>query len=281
MLQGTFSQRHAMIVDQENEDVYIPLNNLNSDLAEHDVTQSSKFPVGQLEICNSILSEEAVMAFEYGLSLASPNTLPIWEAQFGDFFNGAQIILDTLVSSGEGKWLLPSSLTLLLPHGLDGAGPEHSSARLERFLQMSNSSETQVDSDNVNWSVTFPSTPGQYFHLLRRQMMRPYRKPLVVMAPKMLLRHPRCVSSLMEMCTPGQCFEPVLDDSTLSDNQTKTIVFCTGKHYYTLDKERQDRIAQGTLKPNSVALIRLEELVPFPSHDLVRILKKYTNAKSE
>lgn len=155
---ATFSHRHAMLVDQVSNEVYIPLNDLGID------------DQGHLEMANSPLSEEAVLAFEYGLSVGHPNNLIIWEAQFGDFFNGAQIILDTYISSGESKWGLQSGLTMLLPHGMDGAGPEHSSCRMERFLQMCDSREDKVDGDDVNWHIVNPSTSAQYFHLLRRQV---------------------------------------------------------------------------------------------------------------
>ncbi|KAK3525691.1 hypothetical protein QTP70_005847 [Hemibagrus guttatus] len=173
---GTFSQRHAMVVCQESNDMYIPLNHI-------DPQQK-----GQLEVCNSALSEEAVLGFEYGMSIEQPKLLPIWEAQFGDFFNGAQIIFDTFISGGEAKWLLQSGMVILLPHGYDGAGPEHSSCRVERFLQMCDSMEEGIDGDVVNMAVVNPTTPAQYFHLLRRQMIRNFRKPLIVASPKTLLR---------------------------------------------------------------------------------------------
>ena len=189
-----------MLVDQDTNEIYIPFNDMEGGLG------------GRLEIANSILSEEAVMAFEYGMSVEHPNNLIIWEAQFGDFFNGAQIILDTFVSSGESKWGLQSGLVMLLPHGMDGAGPEHSSCRLERFLQMTDSSETRGDGDNVNWEVVHPTTSAQYFHLLRRQQVRNYRKPLVVVAPKTLLRLPAAASSIEDLA-PGQHFKQILPDS--------------------------------------------------------------------
>ncbi|XP_054377623.1 2-oxoadipate dehydrogenase complex component E1 isoform X5 [Pongo abelii] len=175
---GTFSQRHAMVVCQETDDTYIPLNHM-------DPNQK-----GFLEVSNSPLSEEAVLGFEYGMSIESPKLLPLWEAQFGDFFNGAQIIFDTFISGGEAKWLLQSGIVTLLPHGHDGAGPDHSSCRIERFLQMCDSAEEGVDGDTVNMFVVHPTTPAQYFHLLRRQMVRNFRKPLIVASPKMLLRLP-------------------------------------------------------------------------------------------
>ncbi|XP_046919167.2 2-oxoadipate dehydrogenase complex component E1 [Dermatophagoides farinae] len=291
---GTFSQRHCMIVDQSTNDVHVPLNDLANE--HQDYLPWKNDNIGQLEVCNSILSEEAVMAYEYGLSLTTSNVLAIWEAQFGDFFNGAQTIIDTLVSSGEGKWLLQSSLTLLLPNGYDGAGPEHTSARLERFLQISNSSETEIDSDNVNWSIIYPTTPAQYFHSLRRQMIRPYRKPLVVMGPKMLLRHPRCQSNIEDLSMERSHFAPVLDDpvhympthcfqidpidmkNTVSN--VKSIIFCSGKHYYTLEKQRQHLFGDDQSKLSSIAIVRIEELCPFPAAELVAILKRYPNAKN-
>ncbi|UXI21986.1 hypothetical protein NH340_JMT07929 [Sarcoptes scabiei] len=290
---GTFSQRHCMIVDQKTNDIHIPLNELENTNILDDSSRSKT--IGKLEVCNSILSEEAVLAYEYGLSLSTPNVLSLWEAQFGDFFNGAQTIIDTLISSGEAKWLLQSSLTMLLPNGYDGAGPEHTSARLERFLQQSNSSEIEIDSDDINWSVCYPTTPAQYFHLIRRQMLRKYRKPLIVMSPKILLRNPRCVSNLNDLSVPGSHFRSVLDDERfyLSKSYRKqidpiefdrpieavrTIVFCSGKHYYTLEKELLERF-----DPNNsqrIALIRLEELCPFPVEDILAILKRYPKAKS-
>ncbi|KAI2802200.1 putative 2-oxoglutarate dehydrogenase E1 component DHKTD1, mitochondrial [Blomia tropicalis] len=266
---GTFSQRHAMVVDQTSEDIFVPLNSLRD--------QPNYGQAGSIELGNSILSEEAVLAYEYGLSIANGKCLPIWEAQFGDFFNCAQSIVDTLISSGDAKWRLQSALTLLLPHGYDGAGPEHTSARLERFLQNSDSYQTKIDSDCVNWSVSYPTTPAQYFHLLRRQMIRPYRRPLIVMAPKMLLRHPKAVSRLSDLSDQSDCpkhFQPVLDDPIHIGggklDSIRSVIFCSGKHYYTLEQERERRSLI-----QSVALIRLEQLVPFPVEDIVRVLKRY------
>ncbi|KAG8576947.1 hypothetical protein GDO81_010025 [Engystomops pustulosus] len=197
---GTFSQRHAMLVCQETNDTFIPLNH---------ITPEQK---GFLEVSNSALSEEAVLGFEYGMSIESPKLLPIWEAQFGDFFNGAQIIFDTFISGGEAKWLLQSGIVILLPHGYDGAGPEHSSCRIERFLQLCDATEEGVDGDTVNMFIVNPTTPAQYFHLLRRQMIRNFRKPLIVASPKMLLRYPAAVSSFEDMA-PGSTFKPVLGDA--------------------------------------------------------------------
>jgi probable 2-oxoglutarate dehydrogenase E1 component DHKTD1 len=213
------------------------------------------------------------MGFEYGFSLDNPRNLVIWEAQFGDFFNGAQIIIDTYISSGETKWMHQSGLVLLMPHGFDGAGPEHSSCRIERFLQMSSSKEDAVDSDNINYFVCHPTTPANYFHMLRRQMILPFRKPLIVASPKSLLRLPECVSSLSEF-DDGTQFEPVFNDSRVqSKDAVKRLIFVFGKHFYALDAERQSR------NINDVALIRIEELSPFPAAHLRELIKQYKNAK--
>uniref|UniRef100_A0AAX7VBI9 2-oxoadipate dehydrogenase complex component E1 n=1 Tax=Astatotilapia calliptera TaxID=8154 RepID=A0AAX7VBI9_ASTCA len=253
---GTFSQRHAMVVCQDTNDMYIPLNHISPE------------QTGFLEVCNSPLSEEAVLGFEYGMSIAQPKLLPIWEAQFGDFFNGAQIVFDTFISGGEAKWLLQCGMVILLPHGYDGAGPEHSSCRMERFLQMCDSKEEGVDGDTVNMSVVNPTTSAQYFHLLRRQMVRNFRKPLVVVGPKTLLRFSGAVSSLTEMA-PGTSFRPVLGDTSVSK-----VVLCSGKHYYALLKQRETSAAN-----QNTALIRVEELCPFPLDALQQELKKYPKAK--
>uniref|UniRef100_A0A8C7ULQ6 2-oxoadipate dehydrogenase complex component E1 n=1 Tax=Oncorhynchus mykiss TaxID=8022 RepID=A0A8C7ULQ6_ONCMY len=239
---GTFSQRHAMIVCQDTDDMYIPLNHIDPEQK------------GFMEVCNSALSEEAVLGFEYGMAIAQPKLLPIWEAQFGDFFNGAQIIFDTFLSGGEAKWLLQCGMVILLPHGYDGAGPEHSSCRMERFLQLCDSKEEGVDGDNVNMGVVNPTTPAQYFHLLRRQMIRNFRKPLIVAGPKTLLRFSGATSSLADMA-PGTSFKPVIGDTSV----TPRVVLCSGKHYYALLKQRDASAATQT-----TALIRLEELCPFP-----------------
>ncbi|XP_048013795.1 probable 2-oxoglutarate dehydrogenase E1 component DHKTD1, mitochondrial [Megalobrama amblycephala] len=259
---GTFSQRHAMVVCQETNDMYIPLNHISSEQK------------GYLEVCNSALSEEAVLGFEYGMSIAQPKLLPIWEAQFGDFFNGAQIIFDTFLSGGEAKWLLQSGLVILLPHGYDGAGPEHSSCRIERFLQLCDSKEEGVDGDTVNMAVVNPTLPAQYFHLLRRQMIRNFRKPLIVASPKTLLRFSGAVSSLADM-GPGTSFKPVIGDASVNPASVKRVLFCSGKHYFALLKHRE------TLPEaeKNTALIRVEELCPFPMEALQQELNKYTNAK--
>lgn len=203
-----------------------------------------------------------MLGFEYGMSLASPNNLNIWEAQFGDFFNGAQVIIDTYINSGEQKWLRQSGLVMLLPHGYDGAGPEHSSCRMERFLQLSDEPFTVAPGHlpNSNWHVINPTTPAQYFHALRRQMKRPFRKPLIVVAPKTLLKLAPAVSSLTEM-SPGYSFEPLLAE--LIGPQTRRVVFMSGKLYYDLVKERQERQLD-----DIVSIVRLEELCPFPATEL-------------
>uniref|UniRef100_A0A8C1Y6F2 2-oxoadipate dehydrogenase complex component E1 n=1 Tax=Cyprinus carpio TaxID=7962 RepID=A0A8C1Y6F2_CYPCA len=226
------------------------------------------------KVCNSALSEEAVLGFEYGMSIAQPGLLPIWEAQFGDFFNGAQIIFDTFLSGGEAKWLLQSGLVILLPHGYDGAGPEHSSCRIERFLQLCDSKEEGVDGDTVNMGVVNPTLPAQYYHLLRRQMIRNFRKPLIVASPKTLLRFSGAVSSLADL-GPGTSFKPVIGDTSVNPTSVQGILFCSGKHYYALLKHRE------TLPEaeKSTALIKVEELCPFPTEALQQELNKYTNAK--
>ncbi|XP_060770497.1 2-oxoadipate dehydrogenase complex component E1-like isoform X2 [Neoarius graeffei] len=259
---GTFSQRHAMVVCQESNDMYIPLNHIDPQQKGH------------LEVCNSALSEEAVLGFEYGMSIEQPKLLPIWEAQFGDFFNGAQIIFDTFITGGEAKWLLQSGMVILLPHGYDGAGPEHSSCRIERFLQLCDSKEEGIDGDVVNLAMVNPTTPAQYFHLLRRQMIRNFRKPLIVASPKTLLRFSGAVSSLEEM-GPGTSFKPVIGDTSVNPESVQRVLLCSGKHYYALLKQRE------TLPEacKNTALIRVEELCPFPTDALQQELRKYTNAK--
>jgi len=259
-VRGTFSQRHSAFVDQETEERHFPLNHVKDGQAE-------------IEVIDSMLSEEAVLGFEYGYSLAEPNTLVIWEAQFGDFVNGAQVIIDQFISSGERKWLRMSGLTMLLPHGYEGQGPEHSSARLERFLQ-------QCAEDNLQ--VANCTTPANYFHILRRQIHRNFRKPLVLMTPKSLLRHKRCVSTLEEM-GPGSSFHRVLwDDAerhpgssvTLKgDEEIKRVIVCSGKVYYDLFEEREKR---GT---EDIVILRLEQFYPFPTKSLLTEIQRYKNAE--
>ncbi|KAI5886780.1 2-oxoglutarate dehydrogenase, E1 component [Schizophyllum commune H4-8] len=263
---GTFSQRHAMLVDQQTERTVVPLN----DWAEKGDT--GKKGSGRLELANSSLSEMAVLGFEYGASWERPTLLPIWEAQFGDFFNGAQVIIDTFISSAETKWLRQSGIVLLLPHGLDGAGPEHSSSRIERMLQLTNDPfASQSTEPNVNMHVTFPTTPAQYFHLLRRQMARNFRKPLIVAGPKGLLRLPAAGSSLADMA-PGTTFQPVLDDPAISDpSKVDRVLLVSGKLYYELAKARD-------ASSPTTAIVRLEELAPFPFARLRSVLERYANA---
>jgi probable 2-oxoglutarate dehydrogenase E1 component DHKTD1 len=257
---GTFSHRHVMLVDQKTNEMYIPLNSLIDGQRAY------------LEVANSILSEEAVLAFEYGMSIENPYNLVIWEAQFGDFFNGAQIPIDTYIASGETKWMMCSGLTMLLPHGYDGAGPEHSSCRLERFLQLSDSNESKPDGDDVNINIANPTTPAQYFHLLRKQVIQNYRKPLILVTPKTLLRSPEATSSLIDM-GPQTTFMPVIGDHVKADGNIQRVIFVSGKHYYTLDKKRK------ALDAKDVALVRLEGLSPFPTLSLQQEVAKYRNAK--
>jgi 2-oxoglutarate dehydrogenase E1 component len=249
---GTFSQRHAVLVDQESEDKYVPLDNIQSGQAH-------------FEIIDSPLSEASVLGFEYGYSLAEPRTLVIWEAQFGDFVNGAQVIIDQFLSSGEAKWLRMSGVTLLLPHGYEGQGPEHSSARLERWLQLSAEDNMQV----VNCT-----TPANYFHALRRQIHRKFRKPLIVMTPKSLLRHKRATSALAEM-GPGTSFHRVLWDldSFEKNGQVRRMVLCSGKVYYDLLETKAER------KADAVELIRVEQLYPFPGKALKEALARHPKAE--
>ncbi|XP_049533346.1 probable 2-oxoglutarate dehydrogenase E1 component DHKTD1 homolog, mitochondrial [Anopheles darlingi] len=260
---GTFAHRHAMLVDQRTNEIYIPLNDLTGGGPGS----------GQLELANSILSEEAVLGFEYGMAIDNPSTLVLWEAQFGDFFNGAQIIIDTFLVSGETKWMVCNGLVMLLPHGYDGAASEHSSCRLERFLQMTDSGEAHPDGDDVNLQIVNPSTPAQYYHVLRRQLIRNFRKPLVVVAPKTLLRLSDCVSTHVDFA-PGTYFRSVLPDELVQEpKRIRRVVLCSGKHYYTLNQERKSR------QLTDVALVRLESLCPFPVQALQDELARYTNAR--
>ncbi|KAL4072369.1 thiamine diphosphate-binding protein [Scleroderma yunnanense] len=260
---GTFSHRHAMLVDQKTEGVVVPLNH------------ALRGAVGKLELANSSLSEMAVLGFEYGASWERPDLLPIWEAQFGDFFNGAQVIIDTFISSAETKWAKQSGIVLLLPHGLDGAGPEHSSCRIERMLQLTNDSFDPRRNTNINMHIVFPTTPAQYFHLLRRQMKRNYRKPLVVAAPKGLLRLAAASSTLADML-PGTKFQPVLPDTLLHTTDVNRVVLMTGKLYYDLVKERAARQLE-----SRVAIVRIEELAPFPFAELTDALRPYTGSTKD
>jgi len=257
---GTFSQRHSVLYDQKDETRYIPLNNLSAAQANY-------------EVINSMLSEEAVLGFEYGYSLAEPKALTLWEAQFGDFANGAQVVFDQFISSGERKWLRMSGLVCLLPHGYEGQGPEHSSARLERFLQL-------CAEDNMQ--VVYPTTPANYFHSLRRQLKRDFRKPLIVMTPKSLLRHKRAVSTLAEMSGESSFHRLLWDDAQYlggqaiklaKDSKIRRVVLCSGKVYYDLHEEREKRGI------NDIYLLRVEQLYPFPAKALITELSRFRNAE--
>ncbi|MDA9918319.1 2-oxoglutarate dehydrogenase E1 component [Erythrobacter sp.] len=246
---GTFSQRHAVWVDQTTEDKYVPLSTL---------------PHGHFEVHDSTLSEYGVLGFEYGFAMADPKTLVLWEAQFGDFANGAQIMIDQYIAAGEAKWLRANGLVLLLPHGYEGQGPEHSSARLERFLQL-------CANDNIQ--VCNITTPANYFHVLRRQMLRSFRKPLVIMTPKSLLRHPLAKSSRAEFEGERQ-FKRIKSDMTeIADEDVKRVVLCSGKVYYDLYEKRE---AEGL---KDVSIVRIEQLYPFPGGPLAVRLKRMSNLK--
>ena len=256
---GTFSQRHSALINQDTEERYYPLNHIRAGQAEY-------------EVIDSMLSEYAVLGFEYGYSLAEPNALTLWEAQFGDFANGAQIMFDQFISSGESKWLRMSGLVCLMPHGYEGQGPEHSSARLERFLTMCGGD---------NWIVANCTTPANYFHILRRQLHRSYRKPLMLMTPKSLLRHKMAVSKAEEFTT-GSSFHRVLwddaqqgnsDTKLVADDKIKRVVMCSGKVYYDLLEERD---ARGI---DDVYLMRFEQFYPFPAQSAVKELERFKNAE--
>jgi 2-oxoglutarate dehydrogenase E1 component len=256
---GTFSQRHSVLIDQESETRYTPLNNIREGQ-------------GRYEVINSMLSEEAVLGFEYGYSLSEPNALTCWEAQFGDFANGAQVVFDQFISSGERKWLRMSGLVCLLPHGYEGQGPEHSSARLERFLQL-------CAEDNIQ--VANCTTPANYFHILRRQIKREFRKPLILMTPKSLLRHKRCVSDLADFAA-GSSFHRILkDDAELgrampklkADGKIRRVVLCSGKVYFDLLEEREKRGI------DDVYLLRVEQLYPFPLKSVAQELARFKKAE--
>jgi 2-oxoglutarate dehydrogenase E1 component len=249
---GTFSQRHSVLVDQVDEHRYVPLSNLSPDQA-------------YFEVHDSMLSEAAVLGFEYGYSLAEPNSLVLWEAQFGDFANGAQVIIDQFITTAESKWLRMSGLVMLLPHGFEGQGPEHSSARLERYLQL-------CGDDNMQ--VCNCTTPANYFHVLRRQLHRNFRKPLVLMTPKSLLRHKQAVSSLAEM-GPGSTFHRVMYDNEklCADKNVKRVVLCSGKIYYDLFDERAKR------GDKNIFFLRAEQLYPFPDEAMMTELGRFKHVK--
>jgi len=250
---GTFSHRHSVLHSQVDKSIYEPLNNISKDQAF-------------FEVADSNLSEYGVLGFEYGYSLVNPNHLVIWEAQFGDFCNGAQIMFDQFISSAETKWLRMSGLVCLLPNAMEGQGPEHSSARIERFLQL-------CAEDNMQ--VVYPTTPASIFHLLRRQVLRTFRKPLIVMSPKSLLRHKLAVSSLSEL-DANTSFVPVIDeiDTDVKANNVKKVIFCAGKVYYDLLEERREK------KIKDIAIIRLEQLYPFEKGLVTTIVSKYAKASS-
>jgi 2-oxoglutarate dehydrogenase E1 component len=258
---GTFSQRHSALIDQDTEERYYPLNHIRDGQPE-------------FEVIDTLLSEEAVLGFEYGYSSAEPKALVLWEAQFGDFANGAQVIIDQFIASGEMKWLRMCGLVMLLPHGYEGQGPEHSSARLERYLQL-------CAQDNLQ--VAVPTTPANYFHVLRRQMHRPFRKPLILMTPKSLLRHKRAISFLSDM-GPGSSFHRVFRDQAevvpgattvklVGDAEIKRVILCSGKVYFDLMEEREKR------GERRIQMLRLEQLYPFPESALADELKRFPKAE--
>ena len=252
---GTFSQRHAKMYDQTDGHSYQPLQNISKDQAD-------------FEVHDSPLSEFAVLGYEYGFTLAEPNWLTLWEAQFGDFVNGAQTIIDQFISSGETKWLRMSGLVMLLPHGYEGQGPEHSSCHPERFLNLS---------AEDNWQIVNATTPANYFHALRRQMVRNFRKPLIMFTPKSLLRHKLCVSPAAMMRDDSTFHRILWDDAELAGElnkpkDVKRVVLCTGKVYYDLYQAREEK------KIKDVVILRLEQLYPFPLGALAEELEKYPNA---
>ena len=247
---GTFSHRHAILVDEDSEEEIILLNNIDKEQ-------------GRFRIFNSLLSEYGVLGYDYGYSMTSPNSLTIWEAQFGDFSNGAQIIIDQYITSAEDKWKLQNGIVLLLPHGYEGQGAEHSSARVERYLQM-------CAKDNM--FVVNCTTPANLFHVLRRQLKAKYRKPLIIFSPKSLLRHPKAISNIDDFTNSS--FKTIIDDSKVNIKFAETVVFCTGKFYYDLLEERSIR-----KRENDVALIRIEQLFPLPDKEIKDLITKYKHSK--
>jgi 2-oxoglutarate dehydrogenase E1 component len=247
---GTFSHRHSVLTIEDSENKYIPLQHISDSQAI-------------FRVWNSLLSEYGVLGFEYGYSFGTPNGLTLWEAQFGDFSNGAQVIFDQYISSSEDKWKVTNGLTVLLPHGYEGQGPEHSSARLERYLSLCGHENMQI----VNCT-----TPANLFHVLRRQVKRPFRKPLIVFTPKSLLRHPRCISQITEFTTGG--FREVIDDPIADPEMVTKVVLCSGKVYYDILQKREE------MGKKDVALVRLEQLYPLPDLQLRKILKRYKKAKA-
>ncbi len=247
---GTFSHRHSVLKIEDSEEEYVPLNSISK--------KQERF-----EVYNSPLSEYGVLGFEYGYSVMTPNNLTIWEAQFGDFNNGAQIIFDQYLSSAEDKWNVMNDLVIYLPHGYEGQGPEHSSARMERFLTLS---------AEYNMQIINCTTPANLFHVLRRQFKRPFRKPLIIFTPKSLLRHPKCVSPIVDFTKGG--FREVIDDETADPQKINKVVFCNGKIYYELLEEKQK------LKNDTIAIVRIEQLFPLPKKQLKEIIEKYNKAKT-
>ena len=245
---GTFAHRHSTLHDQNNGTEYIPLVSI----ANKNNTR--------IDLYDSLLSEEAVLGFEYGYSTTWPTGLVIWEAQFGDFANGAQVVIDQFIVSAEHKWERLSGLVMLLPHGYEGQGPEHSSARLERYLQL-------CAHDNIQ--VCIPSTPSQIYHLLRLQTIRKMRRPLIILSPKSLLRHPMAISNLSELTDGG--FKTIIEDESVEHKNVKKIILCSGKVFYDLDKKRKE------LKLKDVGILRMEQLYSFPYNDLEKSLLKYPN----
>jgi 2-oxoglutarate dehydrogenase E1 component len=248
---GTFSHRHAVVTIEDSEEEYVPLAHVREGQA-------------RFAVYNSPLSEYGVLGFEYGYALGAPQGLTIWEAQYGDFANGAQVVIDQFLSSAESKWQQMNGLVLLLPHGFEGQGPEHSSARIERFLSLCADGNMQV----VN-----ATTPANFFHVLRRQVKLSYRKPLVVFTPKSLLRHSACVSSLSEFAT-GTRFQALLDDAAADPKAVERLIFCSGKIYYNLLEKRQKDDRRDT------AIVRIEQVYPLPERQIRAVLDKYPSAKS-
>jgi 2-oxoglutarate dehydrogenase E1 component len=248
-VRGTFSHRHAVLLNEETEEAYFPLRQIETNGAYFD-------------IFNSLLSEYAALGFEYGYSCTTPQTLNIWEAQFGDFSNGAQVIIDQFIASAEQKWKRMNGLVMYLPHAYEGQGPEHSSARMERFLQLCAKN---------NMVLANCTTPANFFHLLRRHMKIPFRTPLVIFTPKSLLRHPKCISPVNDFVKG--VFMPLIDDDDVDPKSVKKLLFCSGKIYYDLlEKRENDKI-------RDTAIIRLEQIYPLPEQGFSEIIKKYQNAE--
>jgi 2-oxoglutarate dehydrogenase E1 component len=247
---GTFSHRHSVLKVEDSEEEYVPLSLIGNGK-------------GRFEVYNSPLSEYGVLGFEYGYACLTPQSLTIWEAQFGDFNNGAQIIFDQFMSSAEDKWKVMNDLVVLLPHGYEGQGPEHSSGRMERFLTLCG---------EFNMQIVNCTTPANFFHVLRRQFHRPFRKPLVIFTPKSLLRHSRCISPLSDF--ENNNFKEVIDDETADPAKVNKVVFCNGKIYYDLLEEKEK------LKEDHIALVRIEQLYPLPKKQLSSIIKKYSKTET-